>query len=86
MSHTMSNVGSAMNLCARYTAALVSNLRGVVSILPTSNLSSRALNSHTGIALSSVNKAAFIPLPILRSVTFIIRHAVLSRTYVNELD
>jgi hypothetical protein len=49
-------------------------------------LGSRALNSPTGIALSSVNKAAFIPLPILRSATFIIRHAVLSRTYVNDLD
>jgi hypothetical protein len=49
-------------------------------------LSSRALNSHTGIALSSVNKAAFIPLPKLRSATSIFRHAALSRTYVNELD
>ncbi len=34
----MLNVGSAMNLCAKYTARLVFNLRGVVSILPTSNL------------------------------------------------
>jgi hypothetical protein len=34
----MLNAGSAMNLCARFTAALVSNLRVLVSILPISNL------------------------------------------------
>jgi hypothetical protein len=47
----MSNAGSAMNLCARYIHHSAFNLRGVVSILPTSNL----------------------------------RHAALSRTYVNVL-
>jgi len=51
MSHTMSNAGSVMNLCARYIAHLVFNSKVVASILPTSNL----------------------------------RHAVLSRTYVNVL-
>jgi hypothetical protein len=48
----MLNVGSAMSLCARYIHHLVYSLKGVVSILPTSNL----------------------------------RHAALSRTYVDELD
>jgi hypothetical protein len=48
----MLSAGSAMNLCARYIRHSAYNLRGVVSILPTSNL----------------------------------RHAALSRTYVNEFD
>ncbi len=65
-----SNVLYVMNLCARYIHRLAFSSRGVVSILLTNNLGSRALNSHTGIALSSVNKAAFIPLPILRPATF----------------
>ena len=51
MNHTMSNVGSVMNLCAKSIAALVFNLKVVASILLTSNL----------------------------------RHAALSRTYVNVL-
>jgi hypothetical protein len=37
MNLTMLNAGSAMNLCARFTAVLVSNLRVLVSILPISN-------------------------------------------------
>ena len=48
----MSSAGSAMNLCARYIHHSAFNLRGVVSILLTSNL----------------------------------RHAALSRTYVNQFD
>ena len=51
MNHTMLNVGSAMNLCARYIALSVFNSKVVASILLTSNL----------------------------------RHAALSRTYVNVL-
>ena len=38
MNLTMLNAGSAMNLCARFTAVLVSNLRVLGSIPPISNL------------------------------------------------
>lgn len=44
MNHTMLNVGSAMNLCARYIAVLVSNSKVVASILPTSNLRNAVLS------------------------------------------
>lgn len=44
MNHTMSNVGFAMNLCARYTAHLAYSSRGVVSILPIPSNSPRRLS------------------------------------------
>ena len=44
MSHMMLIVGSAMNLCARYIAALASRLREVVSILPTLSKTPRRLS------------------------------------------
>jgi hypothetical protein len=46
----MSSVGSAMNLCARYIRHSAYNLRGVVSILPTSNL------RHTDLSRTYVNE------------------------------
>jgi len=44
MNRMMLNVGFAMNLCAKYTAHLAYHLRGVVSILLTSNLRHAALS------------------------------------------
>jgi hypothetical protein len=44
MSRMMLSVGSAMNLCARFTAHLAYNLRGVVSILLISNLRNAVLS------------------------------------------
>ena len=73
MNHTMLNVGSAMNLCARYTAALASSLKGVASILRINSLGSRALsrglNGIYSPSLSSIIKAEFHRLSILRPAT-----------------
>ena len=49
MNRMMLNVGSVMNLCARYIHHSAFNSRGVVSILPTSNL------RHTALSRTYVN-------------------------------